>query len=82
MNQESSLDIHVSRKEHLDWCKNRAMEFCDNGDTTQAYTSMVSDLQKHPDTVAHIGIQLGMVQLAMGRLSTQAEMRDFINGFN
>ena len=72
----------TTRKEHLDWCKRRALEYVDNGDVQQAFTSMASDLRKHPETVDHAGIELGMMQLMAGMLSTPQEMQRFIEGFN
>jgi hypothetical protein len=66
----------------MQWCKQRALEYVDDGDVQQAFTSMASDLGKHPATANHVGIQLGMMQLMGGMLSTPAEMRKFIEGFN
>ena len=43
---------------------------------------MASDLEKHPETSGHIGIQLGMMQLMSGFLNTPEKMRHYINGFN
>ncbi len=72
----------MNRQEHLEWCKKRALEYVDEGDLTQGYTSMASDLGKHPDTAKHLGIELGMGMLMIGKLSTADEMRKFIQGFN
>jgi len=72
----------MTRQEHLEWCKKRAMEYVDSGNVIDALTSMGSDLQKHPDTKDHIGMQLGMGLLMLGKLSSQEEMRKFIDGFN
>lgn len=71
-----------SRAEHLAWCKKRALEYCDIGDVNQAYASMGSDLGKHPETANHAAIQLGMMLLMGGHLSSLMEMRKFIEGFN
>jgi hypothetical protein len=35
--------------EHLEWCKQRAREYLDQGDAINAIASMHSDLNKHPD---------------------------------
>jgi hypothetical protein len=70
-----------TREEHLAWCKERALEYCDIGDAQQAFASMGSDLGKHPETANHAGIRLGMMMLMSGRLSTAEEMRKFIEGF-
>lgn len=71
----------MTRKEHLDWCKKRALEYVDRNELTQAYASMISDLGKHPETMDHIGIQLGVASMMAGKLSTRVGMRKFIEGF-
>lgn len=75
---------YPSRAEHLAWCKQRALELLDAGEIQQAFTSMASDLQKHPETQNHIGVDLGLslMMLSGNRLGTDAEMRRFIEGFN
>lgn len=72
----------MTRAEHLAWCKQRALEYADQGDVQGAFASMSSDLQKHAGTANHIGIQLGMMQLMGGMLSMPDQMRHFIEGFN
>jgi hypothetical protein len=72
----------TTRAQHLAWCKTRALEIVATGNATEAFTSMASDLDKHPETEGHIGIQLGMLQLMGGMLNTPADMRRFIEGFN
>ena len=37
-------------EEHLAWCKKRALEYLDAGELANAFTSMLSDMDKHPDT--------------------------------
>ena len=71
-----------TRKEHLDWCKQRAMEYCNEGDLTNALASFMSDLGKHEETVGHPAIMLGMSLSMSGNLSTQSEMKKFIEGTN
>lgn len=71
-----------TRKEHLDWCKKRALEYVDLGDPQQALMSMMSDLTKHPETENHAGIELGMMLSLGGHLNTVPEMKKFIVGFN
>lgn len=71
----------MTRAEHLAWCKERALEYVDT-DPVNAWTSLVSDLGKHPETVDHMGIGLGVMELIRGGLSTPKQMRNFIEGFN
>lgn len=74
----------MTRSEHLNWAKERALEYVDAGDNTQAFSSMISDLRKHPETAssATLGGTLGMGMLMSGHLATAAQMRKFIEGFN
>lgn len=72
----------MTRAEHLQWCKDRAIEYCDHGDTAQAWASMASDLGKHEETANHSAIELGTMMMMSGNLSNAEAMRKFINGFN
>lgn len=72
----------MNRDEHVEWCKQRAYEYLDRGDTLQAFTSMGSDLDKHPDTKNHPGVEIGMGLLMIGSLSSVPDMRHFIDGFH
>lgn len=71
----------MNRIEHLQWCKDRALEYVDSGNNQEAMTSMLSDLSKHEGTEssAQIGFSLGMLAMQSG---SSDEMRRFINGFN
>lgn len=71
-----------SRKEHLEWCKKRALEYINMGQIGPAWSSMISDLSKHPETVGHLSIELGMRLSMAGHLSSLHEMRKFIEDFN
>lgn len=77
-----STETQISRAEHLAWCKQRALEYVDAGDTANAFASMGSDLGRHPETADHLGIQLGMSLLVSGHLNRPDQMRKFIEGFN
>ncbi len=74
--------MEMTRAEHLQWCKTRAIEYVNAGDNQQAFASMASDLGKHPETQGHVGLELGMMQLMAGHLDAPDKMRHFINGFN
>jgi len=73
----------MSREEHLEWAKKRALEYLDAGDLSQAFTSMMSDLKKHPDLENHAGIQIGVGFLFLqGWINNHVELRRWIVGFN
>jgi hypothetical protein len=72
----------MTRAEHLAWAKGRALEYADAGDTANAFASLASDLNKHPETTGHAAVELGGMLLFAGHLSTPAKMREFIEGVN
>lgn len=75
----------MTRREHLQWAKQRALLELDSGGdrgVINALASMGSDLSKHPETSGHLGLELGMMLAMNGHLNTPAQMREWINGFN
>jgi hypothetical protein len=73
----------MTRAEHLQWAKDRALEYVDMNDLIGAFASIVSDLRKHSLLSDHSGITtLGPMLLDSGHLSTARAMRDFITGFH
>lgn len=70
----------MTRQEHLDWCKKRALEYLDRGDITNAVASMASDLNKHEETkcVPKELLMLGMITVMNNDIEGA---RRFINGF-
>ena len=69
-----------TRAEHLEWCKTRALAYVERGDLHNAFTSLMSDLSKHPETEDHGALELGMMLMLGGLLNTSKDMRDFIEG--
>jgi len=72
----------MNREEHLQWCKNRALEYVEMGDMEQAFNSMISDLKKHEETKNHSAIALMSMLFMTGHLESCEEMGKFIKGFN
>ena len=74
----------TTRAEHLQFCKDRAMEYVKKGDLLNAVTSMMSDLEKHPETSttqAALGI-LGLLAMREARQGDRAGVIRYIQGFN
>jgi hypothetical protein len=72
----------MSQDEHIEWCKKRALEYLDAGDLANAFTSMLSDIRKHPDCENHVGIQLGVgLMMLPGWIQNPVEVRRWIVGF-
>lgn len=72
----------MTREEHLEWCKQRANEYLNNGDAQNAVASMMSDLNKHPDTATKPGSILDAMGLMAAISNDVNEARRYINGFN
>ena len=74
-----------TRYEHLQWCKERALEYLKPGpyfSLDNAMASILSDFGKHDETRGHIAGELMMSMRVTGKLSTANEMREFIQGIN
>lgn len=73
----------MARDEHLEWAKKRALEYLDAGDPAQGFTSMLSDLHKHPELANHVGVQIGVgFMMLPGWITNTPEVRRWIVGFN
>lgn len=72
----------ISREEHLAVCKQRALEYLDDGDAKNAVASMISDLGKHSawrgSTFLDGMSLIGMFTVAEG----DEPVRKWIEGFN
>ncbi len=72
--------MNMTRREHIQWCKRRALAYLPDN-PSDAFASMVSDMQKHPETCDHPAINLGCQLFLEGKLDTTEKMRHFIEGF-
>lgn len=71
----------MTRQQHLEWCKKRALEYLDKGDVQNAVTSMMSDMQKHDETKFN-SPTLNMLGIMAIRSGDIHEARRYIVGFN
>lgn len=72
----------MTREEHLAWCKKRAHEYLDRGDIQNGVTSMLSDLEKHPETATKPGSPLAMLGMMAMMSGDPREAVRFVDGFN
>ena len=72
----------MNRGDHLQWAKDRALQYVAVGDMNRAFASLGSDLNEHDELRNHSGLTLGTMLLMAGKLGTAREMRKFIVGFN
>lgn len=71
----------MTREEHMDWAKKRAILIAFKGLVREAWASFLSDLSKHEETRGHSAIELGAMLLEAGHLNSHIEMAKFIEGF-
>ena len=73
-----------TRQEHLDFCKQRAMEYVERNDLLNAVTSMMSDLTKHPETksVGDALSGLGLLAAMQAQQGDRDAVIRYIKGFN
>jgi hypothetical protein len=71
-----------TREEHLAWCKQRALEYCDAGKPEEGVTSMLSDIRKHPETASVLLTNMGIQFMMLGMFKDIREARRFIEGFH
>jgi len=74
----------MSRDEHLEKARKRAIAYLEQPvpEVNEALTSMMSDLEKHPELKNHPGIQICVGLLWIGNLQTPSEARRFIEGYH
>jgi len=70
----------MTRAEHLAWAKQRALEYLDKGEASNAVNSMLSDLGKHEETERSVGV--GTMILMTVNLRDRDAVRRWIVGFN
>ena len=69
-----------TRAEHMAWCKARALEYVDEGHLAAAVSSMLSDLNKHPDTKDG-STAMALLGLFAVLSKSSVDVRKFIEGF-
>lgn len=71
----------MTRDEHLAWCKTRALKYLDEGNLLESFTSMCSDLSKHPDfqKIEYVMFPLGLLYVQNHEFN---QLRKWIEGFN
>jgi hypothetical protein len=85
----------MNREEHLEWCKERALKYCEDGKPIMAWISFRSDMSKHEETRDHIALTIGdklcgfflqspetINAIEIMNLPGAFNMRKFIEGFN
>ena len=68
----------MTEEEHLEWAKERAFMYLDEGDINQAKSSFTSDISKHEALKESISSFLLMMLMTKDSVN---ETRKFIEGF-
>lgn len=75
---------NVTRAEHLQWSKERALEYLEKGDLANGLASFMSDLGKHDEMAPLCEIARRLLPLAMSHVAhgDYRQLRIWIEGFN
>lgn len=80
----NSYEETTTAKEHMAWCKKRALEYLNRESkwysTTNAVSSMLSDIRKHPETAKLMNNPV-IAGLGLLALNGHREAEKFITGF-
>lgn len=74
--------MDTDRAAHLQWCKNRALEYAEIGDFDNAIASMRSDLKKHPQTDISPPIERALLISILFKPLDKPTVVKWINSFN
>ena len=69
------------RREHLEFCKKRALEYLDRGDEIGAFSSFVSDMNNEDSTRQHPALGIFQAQM-ISFIGNPERLRHEIEGFN
>jgi len=72
----------VTRESHLKWCKDRALEYVNQGDLANAIASMTSDMGKNPGTSMGLNGGLALVAMMYVQNNDVEGVRRWVEGFN
>ena len=74
----------ITRSEHMNWCKERALVELEHSGPASAIASMKSDFSKHPSTANNpsldMMVTIAMVQLMQGQFNKQ-KAKEWVEGF-
>ena len=71
----------TTRKEHMYWCKQRALDLLNDGYLAGAVASMLSDLRKHAKTDHPGNALMAMVGFQAAATGNEDQVRSCINRF-
>lgn len=76
------MSTETTRAEHLAWCKQRANQYVEIGEYANAVASMMSDINKHPETSIDSGGIISALGLMADMSGNRDEVQRYISGFN
>ena len=73
----------MTRDEHLQWCKDRALAYLEKGKIAEGMASFTSDMSKHPSTNETLqnGLSHSLIMQAL-MTGSERECITCVNGFN
>lgn len=77
--RHTGMNDDMNRKDHLEWAKKRALAHLPH-DPINAFTSMMTDLNKHSELRDHPGREISPA--SVGRATDAKAVRRWIEGLN
>jgi len=71
----------MTREEYLDWAKNRAIEYINQGEPHKGFISMLTDLNNHEKLKNHGGFKTVFYKKP-GWTKNELEVRNWVMSFN
>lgn len=71
----------MKRDEHLQWAKDRALEYLPK-DIPGALSSFISDMRKHDELKEHVGLELLGMLMITNNFRGPDDVKHQIEGFN
>ncbi len=73
----------MNRQQHLQWCKDRALDYLNRGKIAEGMASFTSDMGKHEDTARTLnnGLSHAIIMQAL-MTNSQRECIAAVEGFN
>ena len=74
------MPTQMTRAQHLQWAKDRALAYVEAGELAEACASLLADLNKHSQIDPSAAQMVWGIEALTGGLNSADKVRHFING--
>ena len=72
----------MNRQEHLQWAKDRAIQYLEIDEIFHSWNSFCNDMRKHDELSNHAALSMGTMMMLQGFWKNKEECKKYIEGFN